>query len=400
MSRSRRDFIQLVGLNGLALSAAGRAAAASRQAAPLGTPATRSSLLRLSSNENSAGPGPRVLAAVQDTLGAVNRYAFRMAGELADALAAHLEVAPDNLAIGCGSSEILDAAATAFLTADRGLVTAVPSFELLADRARRQGAPVVEVPVDAELGLDLEQMAARSAGAGLIYVCNPNNPTGTLRGTRQMEQFVAAALEAAPEATVLVDEAYHEYVERADYRTAIPVALDNPQVIVTRTFSKIYGMAGLRVGYAVGHPAALQALHRHLDGFRLSVLSMRAAVAALEDASRVEAQRRQNHDAREFTAATLRRLGCRVADSEANFVMADVRRDIRAFQQACRSRGVEIARPFPPLLTWARITVGTMDEMRHAVGQFKGALEDSAPAAMAWPPLERYVPRRDGTWAC
>lgn len=400
MSQSRRDFIQLVGLNGLALSAAGRAAPASGQPAPPGALAARSSLLRLSSNENSAGPGPRVLAALQDGLGAVNRYAFRMAGELADALAAHLKVDPVNLAIGCGSSEILDAAAAACLTADRGLVTAAPSFELLADRARRQGAPVVEVPVDAQLGLDLDQMAARSAGAGLIYVCNPNNPTGTVHGSRQVEQFVAAALKTAPEATVLVDEAYHEYVERADYSTAIPLALDNPRVIVTRTFSKIYGMAGLRVGYAVGQPAALQALHRHLDGFRLSVLSMRAAVAALEDASRVEAQRRQNHDAREFTTAALRRWGCRVADSEANFVMADVRRDIRAFQQACRSRGVEIARPFPPLLTWARITVGTMDEMRHAVEVFKGALDDSAPSAMALPPLERYVPRRDGTWAC
>jgi histidinol-phosphate aminotransferase len=171
-------------------------------------------------------------------------------------------------------------------------------------------------------------------------------------------------------------------------------------VIVSRTFSKIYGMAGLRIGYAIGHRDALSALHPHLDGFRLSVLSMRAATAALEAPTRVPAQRRDNHDARALTADALRQAGYRVVDSEANFLMTDVRRDIRVFQQACRSRGVEIARPFPPLLTWARITIGTPDEMRHAVGVFTGALDDTAPAAMTLPPVAPHVPRRDGTWAC
>ena len=408
MATSRRGFLQLVGINGLAVAATGCATARPARTAvvtpqpapPLGAPATRSAVLRLSSNENSAGPGEKVLAAMRDAFGMANRYSFRLGGELNEAVAASLGVDSSNVILGCGSSEILDATAAAFLGPDRPLVTAVPTFELLSDRARTLGAPVVAVPLDSDLRLDLAQMAERSRGAGLIYVCNPNNPTGTLHGAADIEGFVSSALRTAPNATVLIDEAYHEYVERADYKTAIPLALANPRVVVARTFSKIYGMAGLRVGYAVGRPAALDTMARFLDSGRLSCLSARAALTALSDPGRVSELRSQNHAARALTTQALRDAGYRVVDSEANFVMADVRRDIRVFQRACRNRGVEIARPFPPLLTWARITIGTMAEMQQAVEALRGALGEPSPTAMAMPALESYVPRRDGTWAC
>ena len=408
MPTSRRSFLQLVGLNGLAVTAAGCAttrpartpAAAPQGAPPLGAPGTRSSLIRLSSNENSAGPGPKVLAAMQDSFGVANRYAFRLPSDLTDALAASLGVQPSQVTLGCGSSEILDVAAAAWLGPDRALVTAMPTFELLSGRAATWGAQVVAVPVDAQLRLDLGQMAHRAGGAGLIYICNPNNPTGTVQGAADIEAFVTAALRAEPKATILIDEAYHEYVEHADYKTAIPLALANPRVVVSRTFSKIYGMAGLRVGFAVGQPATLQAMNRFLDGGRLSCLTARAALTALADPGRVAELRAQNHVARAMTAQAFRDAGYRVADSEANFVMADVRRDIRVFQRACRNRGVEIARPFPPLLTWARITIGTMAEMQHAVEAFGGALTEPPPTAGALPAIERYRPRHDGSWAC
>ena len=248
--------------------------------------------------------------------------------------------------------------------------------------------------------LDLDQMAQRAPGAGLIYICNPNNPTGTVQGASDIEAFVTAALRAEPKATILIDEAYHEYVERADYKTAIPLALANPRVVVSRTFSKIYGMAGLRVGLAVGQPATLDAMNRFLDAGRMSCLSARAALTALADPARVAETAGQNHAARAMTVQALRDAGYRVVDSEANFVMADVRRDIRVFQRACRNRGVEIARPFPPLLTWARITIGTMAEMQQAVEVFRDALREPTPTADALPALQPYTPRRDGTWAC
>lgn len=399
MATSRRGFIQLVGLNGLAVAAGARGAAGA-QAPPLGAPATRSSLLRLSSNENSAGPGPRVMAAIEDAFGLVNRYAFRGARDVVEALARAEGVPDDSVILGCGSSEILDAACAAFLKPDLGLLTARPTFELAEDRAASLGVPATAVPVDSQLRLDLTAMADRAAGSGLIYVCNPNNPTGTTFGARDIEAFVEAALRREPRATILVDEAYHEYVERPDYRSAVSLALANPRVLVARTFSKVYGMAGLRVGYAVARPETLHVMSRYLDGFRLSVLSMRAALAALEDPARVREQRVANSEARAATAKAFRDAGCRVIDSEANFLMADVGRDIRIFQQACRNRGVEIARPFPPLMTWARVSIGTLDEMARACQVFKAALAEPAASALALPPVTPHAPRRDGTWAC
>jgi histidinol-phosphate aminotransferase len=406
VATSRRSFIQLVGLNGLAVAASGAvgssvsAQTTATQAPPLGAPGTRSALLRLSSNENSAGPGPRVMAAIEDAFDLVNRYNFRSARELSGVIAPVAGVAPENVILGCGSSEILDAACVAFLKPDLGLLTARPTFELVADRAEQLGILSAAVPVDSDLRLDLTQMADHAKGKGLIYVCNPNNPTGTIYGAKDIEAFVETALAAEPRATILVDEAYHEYVEHPDYKSAVSLATTNPRVIVARTFSKVYGMAGLRVGYAVGRPETLDVMARYLDASRLSVLSARAAVTALEDPARVASERSANTAARAMTTKVFRDAGYRVVDSEANFIMADVKRDIRVFQQACRNRGVEIARPFPPLLSWARISIGTMDEMRHACEAFKGALAEPVASAGALPSIAPYVPRRDGTWAC
>jgi histidinol-phosphate aminotransferase len=407
MATSRRDFIQLVGSGGLAIAAAGCATSSSSRtpsvgpaAPPLGAPGTRSALLRLSSNENSAGPGEKVLAAMRDAFDVANRYSFRLGGELNDAVAASLGVNPSNVVLGCGSSEILDASVAAFVDANRGLVTASPTFELVAARAQAAGAKVVAPPVDAELRLDLERMASSAAGAGLVYVCNPNNPTGTVHGSAAIEAFVASVLRVEPKAAILIDEAYHEYVEHPDYKSAVPMALQNPQVVVSRTFSKIYGMAGLRVGYAVGHPSTIDALGRFLDNGRLSCVSGRAALTALQDRERVAEMRAANTAARAMTAKALADAGYRVMPSEANFVMVDVKRDIRVFQHACRARGVDIARPFPPLLTWARITIGTIAEMEHAVEALKGALAEPSPTASIWPDPVPYVPRRDGSWFC
>jgi histidinol-phosphate aminotransferase len=341
-----------------------------------------------------------VLSAIQDAFGLVNRYDFRSAHQLAGALAPIVGVAPENIILGCGSTEILDAACLAFLRPDRGLLTALPTFELVANRAEQLGIPSGAVPVDSALRLDLAQMADRAKGKGLIYVCNPNNPTGTLHGGKDIETFVEKALAAEPRATILIDEAYHEYVDRPDYASAAALAATNPRVVVSRTFSKVYGMAGLRVGYAVGRPETLDAMARYLDGSRLSVLSATAALAALQDPTRVASERAANAAARAMTVRAFSDAGYRVVESQANFVMADVRRDIRVFQQACRNRGVEIARPFPPLLTWARISIGTMDEMRQACEAFKGALAEPVPSAMALPPIVPYAPRRDGSWAC
>ena len=233
MATSRRSFIQLVGLNGLAVAAAGCATTSPArtawrpQAPPLGAPGTRSSLLRLSSNENSAGPGPKVLAAVQDGFGSptatpsASRRAHggrgRVAWRPAVAGDARLRVERDPRRRRGGVSRIGSRARHG----DADLRAAVGT-------RRRLGRAVVDVPVDAELRLDLDQMAARASGAGLVYICNPNNPTGTVHGAADIEAFVEAALQTEPNATILIDEAYHEYVEHAGLQDGHPARPRQP----------------------------------------------------------------------------------------------------------------------------------------------------------------------------
>src|SRR5262249_10385330 len=147
-------------------------------------------IIRLSANENSNGPGEKVLAAIQQSFGRVNRYPFQTTGQLREAVAASNAVPADHLTLGCGSSEILDAAVMAFATQDHGIVTGLPTFELVGDLGKHMGVPVAEVPVTKNLELDLGQMSDRSAGAGFVYICNPNNPTGTLHGSKAVEEFV------------------------------------------------------------------------------------------------------------------------------------------------------------------------------------------------------------------
>ena len=201
MPTSRRDFLHLLGVNSVAAatwrpSSGCHPRSSARRAAWRRRPAGS---IRLSSNENSHGPGPAVLEAIQGAFPRVNRYSFAAAGDVQSALARKLGVQPEQVTLGCGSSEILDAAVIAFTTPERGVVTASPTFELVGDLARHMSHPVVEVPVTETLGLDLAQMADKAAGAGLIYICNPNNPTGTLHGGKAMEEFITRRAEARAE---------------------------------------------------------------------------------------------------------------------------------------------------------------------------------------------------------
>jgi histidinol-phosphate aminotransferase len=265
-------------------------------------------------------------------------------------------------------------AVLAFTRGDRALVTAAPTFEEPADVAAVVGAPVRAVRVDGALRLDLAAMADQARGAGLVFLCNPNNPTSTVHPAADVRDFVTRAHRASPEAVVLVDEAYHEFVEDAGYATAIPLALADPRVVVARTFSKIHGLAGLRVGYAVGAAPTIAAMRRHRLGLGVSGLAAAAALAALGQRTFVRRQQALNREARAFTQRFLADRGHAVASSETNFLFVDLRRDSRAFQDACAKRGVLVGRPFPPLTTHARVSIGTMAEMRRAVAVFRDVL--------------------------
>ena len=410
MSISRRGFVRAVGLAGAASVWGAQVLARGREAAnaeawgawdlagiaqqPAGpklaegerdgrvTPnlaAGERRRIRLSSNENPVGPPKVALDALQAALAAGDapRYPSTSVQQLIERLAAHHRVSPDSIVPGSGSGEILRMAVYASVSPARPLVTAAPSFEDPTRYAELAGAQVLAVPVTKDLHLDLTAMLDRAKGAGLVFVCNPNNPTGTVHGAGAISEFVAAVQRVSPDTTILIDEAYHHYVEDPAYATAVPLALERRNVVVTRTFSKLYGMAGLRLGYAIGQPETVAALRKHKLANSVNALVAPAAVAALGDDRLQPIEGTRNHQAREFTREALASFGYPSTRSEANFIMVDIRRDVREFNKACADRGVLIGRPFPPLMTHARISIGTMQEMAAAIEVFKSILASS-----------------------
>lgn len=352
----------------------GAFASDSRTAYRIGAPEA----IRLDSNENPNGPGKAALEAVRAMFTEAPRYPDVPTVELTQAIARHFKITADNVQVGCGSGEILRMAVYAFTSPERALVTAAPSFEDPVRHAEMMRAPIRAIPVDGALRLDLSRMLDQTAGAGLVFLCNPNNPTATVHGASAVRDFIADTNKRAPDAVILVDEAYHEYVEDPSYATAVPLALENPKVVVVRTFSKVFGMAGLRAGYAIGQPQTIQALRRHRLPNSMNVLAAAAGIATLPDSAHIEHEREVNRAARAYTRKALEGMGFKSPDSHTNFIMVPIGRDSRAFRDACAKHGILVGRPFPPLTTHARISIGTMDEMKKATDVFRQVLAGAA----------------------
>jgi len=331
-------------------------------------------VIQLDSNENPNGPGSRALDAIRNALPIANRYPYGEAGALTAAIARLHGVQPTNVIIGCGSAEILRMAMQAYTSRARHLVTTAPTFETPAEYALTFGVPVQAVRVGAALKLDLATMEAKAPGAGLVYLCNPNNPTATVLAATEVSAFVDHVALASPPTAVLIDEAYHEYVDDASYKTAVPLATGRRNVIVSRTFSKLHGMAGLRCGYGVAHADTIAKLSPFKLETGVNQLAIAAAIATLADKERVERERKLNREAKEYTRRLFDSMGYKVGPSETNFVMVAVGRDSRAFRDGCRRAGVLVGRAFPPLDTYARISIGTMEEMQRAGATFTRVL--------------------------
>src|SRR5438477_6459074 len=264
MALSRRQFVQTAGIGaGAALTAGvwgrGRENAIWSAIEP-DLQAVERGVICIASNENPVGPGQRVLDSLRTLLEGgkkTGRYSGQM-GDLTDAIAGHFKVKTENVLLSEGSTEVLRAATQVFTAKTKPLVGTIPTYEECAGYAELIGNKVVGVKLNSEFKLDVDKMAAAAKGAGLVFYCNPNNPTATYVGAKATRDFLAKVSSTSPETTVLVDEAYFDYVTNPDHDTHIPVALENPRVIVARTFSKAYGMAGLRQGYAIAHPETIK----------------------------------------------------------------------------------------------------------------------------------------------
>ena len=332
--------------------------------------------IQLDRNENPNGPGRHVLEAIQAAFGDASRYPDDPEEALRKAIADANGLTPDWVLMGCGSTEILRVAVMAFCGADRPLVTAAPTFEEPVRMATALKVPVTEIMVDKAMGLDLGAMAdaAGRPPAGLVFCCNPNNPTATVHGASAIRDFVARSHSVSPETTVLVDEAYHDFVEDPAYATAIPLVKADPRLVVSRTFSKVYGLAGFRVGYAIGRPETIATMRPWRCGNSINLGAAAGAVAAMGAPAHIKAELEKSREARAFTRKFFEGLGYKVEPSQTNFVMVDIRRDSKVFKDKCLERGVMIGRQFPQFTQHTRISIGSMEEMDRATRIFRAVL--------------------------
>ena len=357
---SRRSFSKLMGVSA--------AYAAFGPAIKLKASTSPSNIVRLSSNENPYGPSPAALKAMTDGFSLAWRYPDEYADMLADELARLHAVPAGQILLGDGSGEILKLSAAAFTSKDKKLVLANPTFEAIARHADVANADVVKIDLTPDYSHDLKKMLAAANGAGLIYICNPNNPTASITPKNELAEFLA---KLSPTTTVLVDEAYHHYVETKDYESVIPLVQQYPNLIVARTFSKIYAMAGLRCGYCVTQRPNISAMKTHQVWDSVNIMALVAALASLKDADQVIRGRKLNSEVKKSVCSELDGLGYRYIPSHANFMMIDLRREVRPVLDAFRGRGVEVGRLFPALPNFMRVTVGTGSEMKQFMSAFR-----------------------------
>jgi histidinol-phosphate aminotransferase len=341
-------------------------------------PAPQDGEIRLTSNENPLGPPPPAMAAIRAGFAGAGRYPANTdpsIDDLTQAVADRHGCAATNIVLGAGSGELLRNVAQAFVSPGRHLVTASPTYLQTSGVARYLGAEVKAIPLGGDGKLDLDAMAAAAPGAGLIFFCNPNNPTGTVHAASDVRTFVQTIRRTSPNTVIHFDEAYHEYVTHPDYESMAEMACSTPNVFVSRTFSKCFGMAGMRVGYGLGDTDMIATMRRFRIDMNIAVPTVNGAFVALQDKGYELIEQRRNTAARQYTIDFFRGLGYDVFDSQTNFMFVNIGRPAAEFRSACRERGVGVGRDFPPMeKTHARISIGTLDEMQRACVVFKEVL--------------------------
>src|SRR5437867_3765076 len=368
MSVSRRKFAQLLG--------AGAAAVVVRPTFSFAKPtqsvttplAEGGNIVRLSANENPYGPSPKAFQAITDSFGLACRYPDEHNNVLIDKLAKLNGVNHDQILLGDGSGEILKLCAETFTGPQNGkLVAADPTFEAILNNASANGAEVVKVPLTSSFAHDLPKMLAVAKG-GLIYVCNPNNPTASITPKDELRDFIA---KTPRETVILVDEAYFHYSDSPDYESVVPLVKDNPNLIVARTFSKVYGMAGLRCGYCVAQRETLERMRPYQMWDSVNIMALAAANASLDDPDQVSTGQRLNSEAKMFVVSELATAGYKTIPSQANFIMIDCRRPVVPLIKAMKEQNVHVGRLFPALPNHMRVTIGKKPEMETFVSAFK-----------------------------
>lgn len=327
--------------------------------------------VRLQSNENPYGMSQKARQAMQDGFDDHNKYGSPALTALRNAFAAHAGVPPECVLVTQGSREVICITALAYGSGGAEVLCADPTFEGLSTYAEHMGTTVQRVPLTADYAHDLDAMDQRLTNrVGLVFVCNPNNPTGTLVPDSALRDYVSST---ARRTTVLVDEAYHEYVTDPSYRTMTDLVLRGENVIVLRTASKIHGLAGCRVGFAIARPDIIARLRGYTTGTP-NALAAHAAIAAIADTEWQRFCVTKNTEGRAILRDAVAALGRTQSVSHTNFVYFHAGRPVGDVQAALAKRGYIVGRAFPPYMDWVRVSIGTPDEMRAFVQVLPEAL--------------------------
>ena len=338
------------------------------------------SLAKISFNENPYGPPESVLKAMTNAFKYANRYGYPDGG-IVDAIAKHHNVKPEYVVLGAGSGELLDVMGSAYAQNGKKVVGASPSYEFVYSHVTGVKGESITIPLESDYCQDIKGIIRATKmhyrDVGFVYLCNPNNPTGRIVTKAEIKQLMDGIPQDVP---VLIDEAYYHFVDNSDYSTSVSYVLEGRPVLVTRTFSKIAALAGMRLGYGIANPEMIKQLSPYISD-SISAVVKWGGVAALADADSQAKVKKITIDLRKKTTTELESLGYPVIPSETNFFMVGLKRPVKPVIEEFKKRGVLVGRPFPPMMEHLRVSIGTADEMSRFMVAFKDIMAKPATAA-------------------
>jgi len=375
MSVSRRSFLGGAAAALGALKIGGeqdllaQAPAAQRQARPALD--DYDSFAHLSSNENCWGPPESVMKAMNNAWKYSNRYGYPDANIVGE-IAKHHGVKPENILLTAGSGEVLDVVGTTYLMGGKKVLGVEPSYSSVYQHATSIKTTAIKLPLNQkdyrqDMAAMIKVANTRASEIGLVYLCNPNNPTGIIVTKQEVKQLLDGIPAGMP---VLIDEAYHHFVDTPDYATSVPYVIEGRRVVVARTFSKIAALAGMRLGYAIAPADMVQQMRPYAIG-SINALVKHGGAAALKDTESQARIKKMTIDLREKTSSDLRAYGYDVIPSQTNFFMVHIGREIQPVIEQFQAKKVLVGRPFPPMTQHMRVSVGTADEMDRFMKAFK-----------------------------
>ena len=327
-------------------------------------------IAHLSSNENCWGPPESVMKAMNNAWKYSNRYGYPDANIVGE-IAKHHGVKPENILLGAGSGEILDVVGTTFLLGGKKVLGVEPSYSSVYQHATSIKTTAIKLPLGKDYRQDMAAMIkaanARASEIGLVYLCNPNNPTGIVVSKQEVKQLLDGIPKDMP---VLIDEAYHHFVDDPSYATSVPYVIEGRPVIIARTFSKIAALAGMRLGYAVATAEIVQKMRPYSMG-SINALVKHGGAASLKDTAAQADVKSKVMALRKKTTSELNGLGYETLPSETNFFMVSIGREVVPVIEEFRKKGVAVGRPFPPMTTHMRVSIGTAEEMDRFMKAFK-----------------------------